>query len=244
VIIINKTSSTKYSGLADRDIGPSSRSADIDAAGLAAAMSKLVNGCGNAFCIRLNETERRLLDKIVELDVIGRATKVVAKPKAPNPLRELMRREAKADAARIASIKAAQGREASIRDEANYTSRKDMEDAKKRAGIIKGDVEAKKLDKSDKAPSLSDLMSDNKFIEESMKHSKIATAMASEDGWDMDKIREAKAQAAESVPAAEPAAEPVQEAEKPLQSDKAAKSKRTARAKKRVSNETPEPEQV
>lgn len=232
MILINKTNSTKYSRLASRDIGPGARSADIDAAGFVSAMSSLVSGCGNVFCIRLNETERKLLDKIVELDGTGRATKVVAKPKAPNPLHELMKREAKADAVRIASIKAAQSREASIRDEANYTSRKDMEDAKRRAGIIKGDVAAKKLDQSEKTPSLSDLMSNNKFIEESMKHSKIATAMASEDGWDMDKIREAKAQAAERVPMAEPMAEPAQEAEKPLKADKATKARRPRRRNK------------
>lgn len=199
MIIINNSKGTKYSTLAHRDLLPGARSADIDAAGLAKALNDIVRSCGGTFSIRMSGAERSLVDKLLALDETGRATRIEARPKAPSMHEMVMRRDAEEKARRVASIKASQAREESIRNEANYTSKRDVKEAREKSMSLKGSVEAKKLNtKMGEEVSLNDLLGDNKFIEESMKHSGIATAMASEEGWDMDKMNAPKVKDSEA----------------------------------------------
>lgn len=199
MIIINNSKGTKYSTLAHRDLLPGARSADIDAAGLAKALNDIVRSCSGTFSIRMSRTERSLVDKLLALDETGRSTKIEARPKAPSMHEMVMRRDAEEKARRVASIKASQAREESIRDEANYTSKRDVKEAREKSMSLKGSVEAKKLNtKMGEEVSLNDLLGDNKFIEESMKHSGIATAMASEEGWDMEKMNAPKVKDSEA----------------------------------------------
>lgn len=179
--------------LAHRDLMAGTKSADIDVEGLDAALTKIVKSCGSLFCVRLNDRERKLIDRLMALDAAGREIKTVTRPQLANPLQALLQRGNVETARKIASIKADREREEAINNEANYTSRKDMEAADKKASVIQGDVAAKKLDASNETPSLADLMGNNRFIEESMKHSHIATSMASEEGWDMAKMNAPKA---------------------------------------------------
>lgn len=231
MIIINNSNGTKYSTLAHRDLLSGARSADVDAADLAKALKEVVNSCGRIFSIRLNDAERSLIDRLLALDETGRATRIASHPKAPSMHDMVMRRDAEEKARRVASIKASQAREESIRNEANYTSRKDVEEARAKSMSIKGDVEAKKLNtKMAGEVSLKDLMGDNKFIEESMKHSNIATAMASEEGWDMEKVNAPKVRETEAK-----AEQPKQEAEPPKTeaAETTAATKKTRRSSRR-----------
>lgn len=231
VIVINKSNSTKYSSLAHRDLMPGTKSADMDMAGFTSALKEVIRGCGNSFCIRLNDEERRLLFKLTRLDEVGVATRIVARPKMPNPLEQLLKREAEETARRIASVKAERAREEAINNEANYTSRTDIAEARKKAMNIRGEVEAKKMDKTTENTSLADLMGNNRFIEESMKHSNIATAVASEEGWDMEKMNAPKVNAPVEAPAAVPVPDTKAE-EKP-----AATTKKSGRRKTKKENE-------
>jgi len=233
VIIINNSKGTKYTTLAHRDLMPGARSADIDAAGLAKALKSVVSSCGNLFSIRLNDAERDLVDKLLALDELGHRTRIVDRPRPRNPFEDILRRDEEEKAKRMASIKAAQAKEASIRDEANYTSKKDVEEARAKSMSIKGDVEAKKLNtKMSGEVSLKDLMGDNKFIEESMKHSGVSTVVASEEGWDMEKMNAPKvkdtAKAPEPVQEAEPEAAPAAEPEKPAKKSRRRSKKENA----------------
>ena len=233
VIILNKSNSTRYSSLAHRDLMPGTKSADIDAAGFTSALKEVIKDCKGSFYIRLNDEERSLLAKLKHLDEVGVATKLQGRPKTPNPLEQLLKREAEASARKIASIKAGRAREEAINNEANYTSRADIDEAKKKAMNIRGEVAAKKLDKTTEATSLADLMGNNRFIEESMKHSNITTTVASEEGWDMDKMNAPKVNntaKTEETEEAAPQTEPVED--KP-----ASTTKKTSRRRTKKENE-------
>lgn len=230
VTIINKSNSTRYSSLAHRDLMPGTKSADIDAAGFTSALKKVIQDCKGSFYIRLNNEERSLLAKLTHLDEVGVATKLSGRPTTPSPLEQLLKREAEASARKIASIKAERAREEAINNEANYTSRTDIDEARKKAMNIRGEVAAKKLDKTTEATSLADLIGDNKFIEESMKHSNIATTVASEEGWDMAKMNAPKVNSTAETEETVPQAEPVED--KP-----ASTAKKSSRRKTKKENE-------
>lgn len=238
MIIINNSNGTKYSTLAHRDLMPGARSADIDAAGLAKALGDVVKSCGRIFSIRMSSAERSLIDALLTLDEVGRATKIAVHPKVRSMHDMVMRRDAEEKSRRAASIRASQAREESIRNEANYTSKNDVQEAKNKSMSLKGSVEAKKLNtKLGGEVSLNDLMGDNKFIEESMKHSGIATAMASEEGWDMEKMNAPKVKGAEAEethseagPQEAPGGEPEPEAGKTTATTR--KTKKSSRRRK------------
>lgn len=243
MIIINKTNKTKYSTLAHRDVLPGTQSADMDMAGFTNALSELVNSCGSVFCIRFNKTERELINRLLTLDDIGRVTKVVSHPNQPSPLELLMRKERIEKAQKIAAIKAAQHKEELIRSEATYTSQADVSEARAKAKAIRREIAAKKLEKDAGNVSLSDLIGDNKFIEESMKHSNIATAVASEEGWDMEKMNAPKVRDTQAVPEpaelaeaqAEAVPEPAELAEAPAEAvPETSKTEAPAKTKKRA----------
>ena len=224
MVIINKSNIARYSLLADRNIHSMGKSSDIDAAGVAAALDALVRGCGKTFCIRLNDAERALVERVLALDKEGQSVKTVGRPK-PQPSGTL--RAAQEEMRnKVAAIEAARSREEAVHSEATYASRADVDAARSKASAQQGEVTAKKLDKSaGEAVSLTDLMQDNKFIEDSMKHSHISTAMASEEGWDMDKVNAPKVGDAGE---AEPAAASPSQADEGDQKPKAARRKRKA----------------
>jgi hypothetical protein len=225
VRLINITDRVKFSELANRDLRPGAVSADIDAAGLFKALEKVISCCRSNFCIRLNKKERSLLDRLDYLSKAGNDASARHVQKQPTPLEVQLKKDEAAKAIKIASIRALRQKEKAITEETTYASRKDIDDAKSKSLSMQGEVKAKKLDKKqDEQISLSDLIGDNKFIEESAKHSHISMVVASEDGWDMDKLNAPKADA----PAADtPAA---QDAAAPKQTDKPAK--KTSRRKK------------
>ena len=195
MILINISERTKFSELANRDLKPGARSADMDRAGLFAAMEKVVSCCGRNFSLKLNKKERAILDRFMDLEKAGQAAVITPEPRHPTQLEIQLKKDAEAKAAKIASISEMKQKEESIMRETTYASSKDIDAAKSKSLSIQGEVAAKKLDKKQDEPiSLSDLIGDNKFIEESMKHSKIKTAVASEEGWDMDKINAPKVQ--------------------------------------------------
>jgi hypothetical protein len=194
VKIINKSDRFRYSVLADRNMNPGAKSADIDIGGFSTVLSDVISGCGKAFCIRLNDNERNLINKLLDLDKASYEIDYSAFKKQPTAFETLLHRESEEKAAKIAYIKEARSREEAITNETTYASRKDIDAAKAKSLSLKGEIPAKKFEKkSDEPVSLSDLIGDNKFIEESMKHSNIKTTVASEEGWDMDKINAPKA---------------------------------------------------
>jgi len=234
VTIINKSNATKYSTLAHRDIRPGGQSADVDAAGFKLALRTVVSACGNSFYVRLNPEERLLLDHLNRLAEAGREFKFTG-VQPPTAKEMVLKRDAEAKARKVAAIEAGQRKEESIRSETTYASRRDIDEAAARSQSMKGDVAAKKLEEGKSELSLQDLMGDNRFIEESMKHSNIATAMASEEGWDMEKMNAPKVKDVEGKTSA-PAA-----AEKTDTADATEKPKRRAgkggKAGKRVTND-------
>lgn len=231
--IINKSNATKYSTLAHRDIRPGGQSADVDAAGFKLALRTVVSACGNSFYVRLNPEERLLLDHLNRLAAAGREFKFTG-VQPPTAKEMVLKRDAEEKARKVAAIEAGQRKEESIRSETTYASRRDIDEAAARSQSMKGDVAAKKLEEGKSELSLQDLMGDNRFIEESMKHSNIATAMASEEGWDMEKMNAPKVKDTEEAPA--PAAE-----EKTDSAEKTEKPRRRpgkgGKAGKRVTND-------
>ena len=182
--IVNNSRGTKYSTLAHRDILPGTQSADVDAAGLTTALKAVVESCGGIFSIRLNDTERGLVYKLLDLDGRGRGTRLVARPRPHNPMEALMRREAEEKARKMASIASARSNEKAIMDEVNYTSRKDMDDARAKSMSLKGNVEAKKLNtKMGEEVSLNDLM--GRYVKLANAYGKICQVLK-DRGIDID----------------------------------------------------------
>lgn len=191
--VINKSDRQRYVSIADRSLNPGAKSPDIDFGGLPSALSKVVTACGKSLCIRLNDNERSLINKLLDLDKESYELDYSAFKKPQSAFEQLLKEEAKEKAAKIASIKEARAHEEAIVNETTYASRKDIDTAKAKAMSIKGDIPAKKLEKkADETVSLRDLIGNNKFIEESMKHSNIKTTVASEEGWDMEKMNAPK----------------------------------------------------
>lgn len=191
MILINRTSSPGYSKLAHRDIAPSGTSANINAAGLVTVLTEILKDCGKRFLIRLDDKEKELLKNLQTLNTEGEKYEI-KKVVQEHPLAAMLRKEEEEKKQKIASIIAAQKKEAEIKNEATYTTKEDIRAAKEKSDNLKGKIEAKKLDTSSTTISLKDLMGDNKFIEESMKHSGVATVVASDEGWDMAKINAPK----------------------------------------------------
>lgn len=203
--IINKTGGDVYLSTIDKTVRSKRQTIDLDVADFCTAMRKIVRTCGRACCIRLNGEERLLLKAIQALDAAGCRFSVDTRPIKNNSLSKLIAEEEKEKAKKTASIVAMREKSEAIANEATYASRKDVSDAEARSRSQLGVVDAKKLDrKSDEPISLKDLMSDNKFIEESMKHSGIPAAVASEEGWDMDVMNKKAEPQAEEPQAEEP----------------------------------------
>jgi hypothetical protein len=215
VTIINKTGGDVYLSTIDKTVRSKRQTIDLNVADFCTAMRQIVRMCGKACCIRLNGEERLLLKAIQALDADGCKFSVDTSPIKNNSLSKLIADEEKEKAKKIASIVAMRNKSEAIANEATYASREDVSDAEARSRSQLGVVDAKKLDrKSDDPISLNDLMSDNKFIEESMKHSGIPAAVASEEGWDMEAMNkkeelpeEKPEAAAETEAVAEPKAE-------------------------------------
>ncbi len=189
--IINKSSSTRYCTVAHRSIAPGQRTADADMGGLNKALETVVKSCGSGCCLVLNSVEEKMIAKILELHNEGTNFKYEAKK--DSYFEKLLASDIKEKHEKMASIASMRAKEKAIRDETTYASRKDIDDAIAKASSIKGDVKAKKLDMDVTGTvSLSDLMGDNKFIENSMKHSHVPTTVSNESGWDMDKMNAAK----------------------------------------------------
>ena len=191
MIIINDSNSSTYSMCARRMLHPGQVSADIDAGGLYDALSRVVRDC-SGICLRLSSDERRLLDTLMALDKRGAEFKPVKRENQKDILlKKIIEQEKVVKEEKIASLVKAREREEAIRNEANYTSAEDVAAAAEKSGARRGVVAPKKLDPAEgKQVSLKDLMGDNAFIETSMRHSGVPTTMASEEGWDMNKMEE------------------------------------------------------
>lgn len=194
MIIINDSNSSTYSMCARRMLYPGQVSADIDAGGLYDALSRVVRDC-SGICLRLSSDERRLIDTLLALDKRGAEFKPVKRENQKDMLlKKLIAQEKVVKDEKIASLVKARAREEAIRNEANYTSAADVAAAAEKSGARRGVVAPKKLDPAEgKQVSLKDLMGDNAFIETSMRHSGVPTTMASEEGWDMNKMEESLA---------------------------------------------------
>ena len=189
--IINKSNSNRYCTVAHRALAPGQRTADSDMGGLKKAMDAVVKSCGSGCCLVMNPDEERLITKIIELHKEGTDFKFEGKKESY--FNKLLAAEDKEKREKMASIEAMRAREKAVRDETTYANRRDIDEAHAKASSIKGEVQAKKLDMDVTGTvSISDLMGDNKFIEESMKHSHVPTAVSNEDGWDMNKMNAPK----------------------------------------------------
>lgn len=225
--IINKSDLAHYSMAARRTLEPGAISYDTNAHRFTESLQAVIRECGTWGCVRLNPNEKAYLNKLLELADQGDKY-VPPVVKKDDPLKALVERDTKEAAAKMASIAAAKAREDAINAETTYASANDIAAAKANAANIKGDIPAKQLDSNSEEVSLKDLLGNNRFIEESMKHSHVRTSMASEAGWDMTKMNapkveattesaEAKVESTESTTkSAEPAteqaaAEPVKE---------------------------------
>lgn len=183
--IINKTSSSRYLGLIDRTVGPKQRTPDRDPKGFRAALQEILRKLGPSYTIQLTSEERKLINELLKLDAEGQKFKFdVLPPTRPTVsayLLDATRREKIEQEKRIVEVRE---REAAIRAETTYASRKDKEDAHAASRKIRGEVVAKKLASTGaEEVSLSDLMGDNRFIEEHLKDSKISMDISNTDGW-------------------------------------------------------------
>lgn len=202
--IINKSSSAKYLGLLDRTIGPRQRTPDKDPKGFRAGLQEILRKLGTAYAIQLTEEERKLIGQLLKLDAEGQAFKVetvpVARPTVSAYLLEAERREKIEQEQQIIAVRS---REEAIRAETTYASRRDAETAKTASKKLRGEVVAKKLASTGgEEISLSDLMGDNRFIEEHLKDSRIAMDLSNTEGW--------KAPETASETASEPIPTPVE----------------------------------
>ena len=200
--IINKSSVSRYLGLIDRTVGPKQRTPDQDPKGFRAALSEILRKLGSSYAIQLTEEERSLVSRLLALDEEGRAFKFASAPATrPTVSDYLKAAEIRAKIAQEQEIVAVREREAAIQAETTYASRRDKDEANKASRKLQGEVVAKKLASTGGAEiSLSDLMGDNRFIEEHLKDSKIAMDLSNTEGW--------KAPAAPAAPAASHVTDP------------------------------------
>ena len=212
--IINKSSVSRYLGLIDRTIGPKQRTPDQDPKGFRAALSEILRKLGSSYTIQLTEEERSLVNRLLALDQEGQAFKFASAPSTrPTVSDYLKAAEIRAKIAQEKEIVAVREREAAIQAETTYASRRDKDEAHKASRKLQGEVVAKKLASTGgKEISLSDLMGDNRFIEEHLKDSKIAMDLSNTEGW--------KAPAAPEAPEAPHAADLNDPKEQSGQSDR------------------------
>lgn len=197
--IINKSSVSRYLGLIDRTIGPKQRTPDQDPKGFRAALSEILRKLGSSYTIQLTEEERSLVNRLLSLDQEGQAFKFASAPSTrPTVSDYLKAAEIRAKIAQEKEIVAVREREAAIQAETTYASRRDKDEAHKASRKLQGEVVAKKLASTGgEEISLSDLMGDNRFIEEHLKDSKIAMDLSNTEGW-----KAPEAPAAPAAPAA------------------------------------------
>ena len=200
--IINKSSVSRYLGLIDRTIGPKQRTPDQDPKGFRAALSEILRKLGSSYTIQLTEEERSLVNRLLALDQEGQAFKFASAPSTrPTVSDYLKAAEIRAKIAQEKEIVAVREREAAIQAETTYASRRDKDEAHKASRKLQGEVVAKKLASTGgEEISLSDLMGDNRFIEEHLKDSKIAMDLSNTEGW--------KAPESPAAPAASHVADP------------------------------------
>lgn len=197
MILINKGDTSYYSSLAHRMLGPKATSADVGEALFKAIKDVLFEcGDGSKVCAKATELERKSLEKLMAVLAAGDKVEITkAKPKSGSDvMRELMQKQEEVKKAQQEAYARARAKEEAIVNEANYTSRADVESARSSAAKInKNEVSAKKLDekaasklanKDSEGISLSDIMGDNKFIEEHKKYSGIPMVMADEESQD------------------------------------------------------------
>ena len=214
--IINKSSVSRYLGLIDRTIGPKQRTPDQDPKGFRAALSEILRKLGSSYTIQLTEEERSLVNRILALDQEGQAFKFASAPATrPTVSDYLKAAEIRAKIAQEKEIVAVREREAAIQAETTYASRCDKDEAHKASRKLQGEVVAKKLASTGgKEISLSDLMGDNRFIEEHLKDSNIAMDLSNTEGWKAPKAPEApEAPAAPEAPEAPHAADQKEQSE-------------------------------
>ena len=195
MVIINKSSRAKFYTVAGRTIDAGQKSSDIDAFGLTTALRNVTVGLANS-CIRLSDEEKSMIERLLALNTEGMAYRCQKTANSRQQrLHELLAVQAAVSAARDAAINSARESAKAIHDERTFTSRGDQASAQDKADGINGVVKAKKLVKTEGPVSLNDLMSDNRFIEENAGATGIKTVLASEEGWDVKKLNEAKAEA-------------------------------------------------
>ena len=193
--IINKTNSARYLGLIDRTVGPKERTPDEDPKGFRAILKEIIRKIGTVYTLQLTEEERSLVNRLLALDQEGQAFKFASAPSTrPTVSDYLKAAEIRAKIAQEKEIVAVREREAAIQAETTYTSRRDKDEANKASRKLQGEVVAKKLASTGgEEISLSDLMGDNRFIEEHLKDSRIAMDLSNTEGW---KAPEAESQVA------------------------------------------------
>lgn len=191
--IINKSSVSRYLGLIDRTIGPRQRTPDRDPKGFRAALSEILRKLGSSYAVQLTEEERSLVNRLLELDQEGQAFRFASAPATrPTVSDYLKAAEIRAKTAQEQEIVAVREREAAIQAETTYASRRDKDEARKASRKLQGEVVAKKLASTGgEEISLSDLMGDNRFIEEHLKDSKIAMDLSNTEGWKAPEAPEA-----------------------------------------------------
>ena len=189
--IINTRDNAKYVVEIDSTVPGKGRSAEFDVCGMRKALKGVIRACGSSCLPRLTEDEVNLLHQVLALGEEGDKVKLEGvKPR--DPLASVKAEERRVFQEKIARIKKSRDAEEAIR--AETMRRGDRRDAAGLASGMQGVVEAKKLEKTSGPVSLKDLMGDNAFIEESMKHSHIAHTVANPEGWDTDKMEKAQAE--------------------------------------------------
>lgn len=189
--IINTRDNAKYVAEIDATVPGKGRSAEFDVCGMRKALKGVIRACGSSCLPRLTEDEVNLLHQVLALGKEGGKVKLEGvKPR--DPLASVKAEEKRVFQEKIARIKKSRDAEEAIRAETMHRS--DRRDAAGLASGMQGVVEAKKLEKTSGPVSLKDLMGDNAFIEESMKHSHIAHTVANPEGWDTDRMEKAQAE--------------------------------------------------
>lgn len=214
--IINKSPASRYLGLIDRTIGPKQRTPDQDPKGFRAALSEILRKLGSSYTIQLTEEERSLVNRLLALDQEGQAFKFASAPSTrPTVSDYLKAAEIRAKIAQEKEIVAVREREAAIQAETTYASRRDKDEAQKASRKLQGEVVAKKLASTGgEEISLSDLMGDNRFIEEHLKDSKIAMDLSNTEGW-----KAPEAPAAPAAPEAPHVADPKEQSDRQVQEE-------------------------
>ena len=228
MILINRTEVPRFNRLTEKTVMPGRQTNDgrVQAV-LSDCLEGILRQCGNSFLLRLNDRERFLVNRLLELDARGREFRTSDLPResVEDPLgvkTEEKRRDdeiASADSAAAKAAKEGEEYERRINSEDTYSAKNGVSDANRKADAMEGNVSAERLDDPDAdGVSLGQLAANNKFIQE---HGSAAPYRRDTDAADKTDKTDKPSEPAEPAKPDEPSKADTDRKPKPKKSRKA-----------------------